>query len=187
MHAATVARDLSESARSLEAIQAHSAWFGAKVSDNSRRIALLLKRQPGNETSSRLEPLTSFKSPEATQSLIVVVDDEPVIAITLAEILIRHGFEAVWFTVATEALHFIKDCKIDLLLSDITMRTMDGISLAAELLRFRSDCAVFLFSGQSHEPEVRQRISILNPSIHLEAKPLRIEPLIATIRLLLAG
>jgi CheY-like chemotaxis protein len=186
MHTAILGPDRSESAQDVQAARAHSTWLETKAAHNAGRIALLLTLRSVDLKDSRLEPLPSPMGFDPSKSLIVVVDDEPVIAITLSEILIRHGFEAIWFTVATEALDFIRVCHFDLLLSDVTMPTMDGISLAAELLNLRSDCAVFLFSGRSHEPEVRQRVSILSASIHLEAKPLRVEPLIATIGLLLA-
>jgi CheY-like chemotaxis protein len=186
MHTAIVGRNCSESALDVQALQAHSAWFDMKAADNAERLAFLLKLRSVDADHSGPEPLPSSIACERARSLIVVVDDEPVIAITLAEILIRHGFDAVWFTVATEALAFIKDCDVDLLLSDVTMPTMDGISLAGELLNLRSDCAIFLFSGRSHESEVRRRVSVLSSSIHLEAKPLQVESLIVTIRLLLA-
>ena len=186
MHAAIVGQDRSKTALDQQALEAHSAWFDTKAADNAMRIASLLKLQPVDGEHRRLEPLPSSIASGLARPLIVVVDDEPVIAITLSEILMHHGFDAVWFTVATEARELIKDCDVDLLLSDVTMPTMDGISLAAEILALRSDCAVFLFSGQSHESEVRHRVCSLSSSIHLEAKPLRVETLIMTIRLLLA-
>jgi PleD family two-component response regulator len=153
MHTAIAGPVCSKSALDRQALEAHSAWFHTKAADNDARIALLLKLRPMDDQLRRLEPVPSFTS--SGRPLIVVVDDEPAIAITLAEILNRNGFVAVWFIVPTEALAFTKHCDVDLLLSDVSMPAMDGIALAAEILSLRSDCAVFLFSARSHEPEVR--------------------------------
>jgi CheY-like chemotaxis protein len=52
---------------------------------------------------------------------IFVVDDEPVIASTLATILQMNGFSAKFFTSPLEALNAARSKAPDLLISDVTM------------------------------------------------------------------
>ena len=168
--------------------QAHSAWLESKKVVNANKIlsmpkALSTARPPLHDE----EALARKNYPEAGKPLITVVDDEPVIAITLAEILIRRGFDAVWFTDPVQALHFIRVCKIALLLSDITMPAIDGVALAASTLLLRPECPVVLLSARSHETEVGQRVQPLNSGILLEAKPIGIERLVSTVRMALAS
>ncbi len=121
------------------------------------------------------------------QPLIVVVDDEPVVAITLAEILRRNGNIAVWFTDPLRALEYLWEGPVDLLLSDITMPAMDGVSLATEAHAVRASCEILLFSAVAQEAEVIERVARLGIKVHLELKPLRVPCLLLKIERLLVG
>jgi CheY-like chemotaxis protein len=167
--------------------EAQLTWYDAKKSENTARILSVANshRSLTTQTACRFSKSDTELSP--TRPLIAVVDDEPVIAITLAEILIKHGFDAVWFSVPNEALDFFRDCRVDLLLSDVSMPVMDGIYLAAAILELSSDCAIFLLSARSHESELRRRVRLLDADVHLEAKPIQVHALVATIRHILAN
>ena len=65
---------------------------------------------------------------------VYVVDDEPLIAITLAAILIDHGYEAIFFTDPHEVLAIVAQCAPAFLVSDVTMPGLTGIELAMKLL-----------------------------------------------------
>ena len=80
---------------------------------------------------------------------VFVVDDESVIASTLATILRHEGFDARSFTVPLEALLAAQYDTPDLLLSDVIMPVMSGVDLAIQVQRQCSDCRVLLFSGQA--------------------------------------
>jgi len=161
-------------------------WFQTQAAENDARMASLLRSRPESLAHAAPGTIPSQVGLLPSRALIAVVDDEPAIAITLADILIRRGFEAVWFTAPLDALEFIKACAIDLLLTDITMPEMDGISLAAETLTLRPASAVFLLSARSHDSEVRRRVRSLGAAVHLEAKPLGVGLLMETIQQLLA-
>ena len=166
---------------------AHAAWLDNKSAENDRRIRSFgVPAKPG-EATHKAELTTRPVELKTTRSLIAVVDDEQVIAITLAEILIGRGFDAVWFTVPTEALNFAATCRLDVLLTDISMPVLDGITLAANVLRLRSDCIILLLSAQSHEPEVRRRAQSLNAGLHLLAKPIKAPVLVEKINRLLGA
>jgi DNA-binding NtrC family response regulator len=87
--------------------------------------------------------------PEQRKRRVFVVDDEPVIASTLAMILRQVGFEATSFTEPLEALKAAKAEAPDLLISDVVMPALSGVDLAIQMQESCPDCKVLLFSGQS--------------------------------------
>lgn len=87
--------------------------------------------------------------PQANLSRIFVVDDEFVIATTLATILQRSGFDAVSFTDPLRALRAAEVKPPDLLISDVVMPELSGIDLAIRIRKAHPHCKVLLFSGQA--------------------------------------
>ena len=87
---------------------------------------------------------------QSSRGVVFVVDDEKLIAQTLAMILTQSGFAATAFEGPSQALEEAASGPApDLLISDVIMPEMSGIELA---LQFRSeypDRKVLLFSGQS--------------------------------------
>ena len=65
----------------------------------------------------------------AARRLAYVVDDEEVIATTLALILNRSGFEAVAFTEPLKALRAAEGKCPDFLITDVSMPLLNGIEL----------------------------------------------------------
>ena len=80
---------------------------------------------------------------------IFVVDDEPVIAMSLALILRGNGMAVESFTRSTDALEAARLAPPDLLLSDVLMPVLSGVELARAITELRPDCKVLLFSGQA--------------------------------------
>jgi DNA-binding NtrC family response regulator len=76
-------------------------------------------------------------------SCIFVVDDEPVIASSLAAILQMNGFSARFFTCALEALAAARSDSPDLVIS------VSGIDLAIQMRAQYPNCKILLFSGQA--------------------------------------
>jgi CheY-like chemotaxis protein len=81
--------------------------------------------------------------------VVLVVDDERVIADTLSLILIKSGFSAVTAYDGTAALELAKRVHPALLISDVVMPDMTGIQLAIEINQLDPNCKVLLFSGQA--------------------------------------
>jgi DNA-binding NtrC family response regulator len=82
-----------------------------------------------------------------TSTRIFVVDDEPVIASTLAAILQMNGFSARFFNSPLEALNAARTKAPDLLISDVTMPGISGIDLAIKMKAQYPKCKILLFSG----------------------------------------
>jgi DNA-binding NtrC family response regulator len=79
---------------------------------------------------------------------VFVVDDEYVIASTLAAILKVHGFSATYFTSPLEALDAARKKAPDLLISDVELPGLSGIDLAIQMKAQYPTCKILLFSGQ---------------------------------------
>jgi len=79
--------------------------------------------------------------------IIFVVDDERIIASTLALILREHDFDARAFYDGQSALIAAAFCEPDLLLTDVLMPGMDGLTLAAALITMHSACEVLFLSA----------------------------------------
>lgn len=80
---------------------------------------------------------------------VFIVDDEHVIASTLAAILKMHGYSATFFTSPVEALAAARSRAPDLLISDVAMPGISGIDLAIQMRAQYPTCKILLFSGQA--------------------------------------
>jgi DNA-binding response OmpR family regulator len=79
---------------------------------------------------------------------IFVVDNEYVIASTLAVILDINGFSARVFTQPGEAFAAAQEDPPDLLVSEVAMPGLSGIDLAIRIKALHPRCKILLFSGQ---------------------------------------
>lgn len=113
---------------------------------------------------------------------IFVVDDEPVIAQTLAAILRQSGFDADAFTSPLAALDKSAHNPPDLLLSDVMMLGMSGIELAVELTRVHPECRVLLFSGQAATADLLEAAREQGHDFDLLSKPVHPKDLLEAIR-----
>jgi CheY-like chemotaxis protein len=102
---------------------------------------------------------------------VFVVDDEWTIASTLAAILERHGYEAVYFTEPLAALEAARREAPFLLISDVMMPKMSGVQLAIELKALSPSSKVLLFSGQAATADLLQAASDQGHEFELLSKP----------------
>jgi CheY-like chemotaxis protein len=87
---------------------------------------------------------------------VIVVDDERLIAATLATILQMNGYRAEAFTDPVEALRDAGVRGPDLLISDVDMPEMSGVELAKRLKTMHPACRVLLFSGRATAGDLRR-------------------------------
>jgi CheY-like chemotaxis protein len=87
---------------------------------------------------------------EKPERIVLVVDDERVIADTLSVILSRSGFTVMTAYDGETALDLAEIAPPDLLLSDVMMGPgMDGTELAIQMVTSFPECKVLLFSGHA--------------------------------------
>lgn len=79
--------------------------------------------------------------------LVYVVDDEGTIATTTALILNHSGYEAIAFMQALNALRAAEMRCPNFLITDVSMRSMNGIELGIQFKERYPTCKVLLFSG----------------------------------------
>jgi CheY-like chemotaxis protein len=93
---------------------------------------------------------------ERVLPLVLVVDDEPLIAETLAAILNNSGLAALTAPDALAALEIAQLMPPEMLISDVAMPGMNGFELAIEVTKAIPDCEVILFSGQATPSELEE-------------------------------
>jgi DNA-binding NtrC family response regulator len=118
---------------------------------------------------------------------VFVVDDEPIIASTLATILRMSGFTATYFTNPNDALASALSEPPDLLLSDVIMPGMSGIDLALQIKSLCPSCKVMLFSGQAQSVDFVKDAQRVDENFHILPKPLLPGELLVAIAAKLAG
>lgn len=110
---------------------------------------------------------------------VIVVDDEPIIADTLVNILNGEGHNAIAVSDGDSAIRWAQMLIPDAVVTDVVMPGMNGIEAAKAILRLIPRCRIILFSGQvaSHELLARARAEgysfevlpkPINPSVLLE-------------------
>jgi FixJ family two-component response regulator len=105
--------------------------------------------------------------------IVYVVDDEKVIAETLATILCRSGFMAKAFQDARDVLRFAADeAPPDLLIADVMMPGMTGIDLAIQMRQTYPECRVLLFSGKADTADLLDTARRQGYDFELLAKPI---------------
>ena len=118
---------------------------------------------------------------------IFVVDDEHVIASTLAAILQRNGFSAKFFTCPLAALTAARLKAPDLLISDVAMPGISGIDLAIQIKMQYPACKILLFSGQAATLDLLEEARSQGHDFQLLEKPVHPSTMLAKIGALAAG
>jgi DNA-binding response OmpR family regulator len=117
-----------------------------------------------------MEPWTA--STERRRPVVLVVDDERVIADSLAAILSVHGFAVLTAYDGRGALELASVIPPELLISDVMMPGMSGTELAIAIIQSVPDCKVLLFSGQAATVDLLARARDQGHDFTLLAKPI---------------
>jgi DNA-binding NtrC family response regulator len=121
------------------------------------------------------------------KSLIFVVDDEEVIASTIAAILRLKDYEANAFTLSSEALESALSLSPDLLISDVIMPSLSGPALAHQIQASHPDCKVLLFTGQWDSADAEIAAYDNRLTYQMIPKPVHPKELLKKVREMLAN
>jgi DNA-binding response OmpR family regulator len=122
---------------------------------------------PLSELSSKgIIPLSDPPKP-----IVLVVDDEVIIADTLTAILARNGMAVLTAYDGRTALDIAQTIPPDLLLTDVVMPDMSGIDLAIAIQQTIPDCKILLFSGQAATADLLATASDAGHDFTIIAKP----------------
>lgn len=130
----------------------------------------------GNESGeSRRAPMSS-RAPDPESALsrtkVLVVDDQKLIADTIAEILSNAGFETMAAYDGWEALEAAGRFHPHWLLSDVLMPRMNGVELAITLRQTDPQLTILLFSGQAGISDILLEGQRRGYEFELLAKPI---------------
>jgi len=103
---------------------------------------------------------------------VLILDDEQVIANTLALILNRNGFEARAVYNAQDAIQTAQELSPDFLISDVVMEGMTGIDAAIRISQIVPNCRILLFSGQAATADLLQRAEADGHHFEILVKPI---------------
>ena len=116
-------------------------------------------------------PLQDASLSADTRPLVLVVDDERVIADTLALILDRSGYSTATAYNGSSALERATTIRPQLLISDVVMPGMTGVELAIALGEVAPACKVILFSGQAATADLLREARDLGHDFTTLTKP----------------
>jgi len=121
--------------------------------------------------------------PEKTaKPKVLVADDEPVIADTLAMILNQSGFEARAVYSGERALELAGTFKPEMLISDVIMGGLNGIDAAIRIQALLPGMKVLLFSGQAATADLLEKARAKGYEFEILAKPVHPQDLLRKLR-----
>jgi CheY-like chemotaxis protein len=107
----------------------------------------------------------------STARRVLVLDDERVIANSLALILNRSGYQARAVYNAEAAIKTARELMPDILISDVIMEGMTGIDAAMRITEIVPKCHIILFSGQAATADLLERAEADGHRFELLVKP----------------
>jgi DNA-binding response OmpR family regulator len=117
-------------------------------------------------------------------AITFVVDDEPLIASTLAAILEVNGYSARSLTSAIEAIGAALLKPPCLLVSDVMMPILSGLDLAIRIKAECPECKILLVSGEPSTIDLLEKARSLGHHFQVLLKPFHPTELLALIEVL---
>ena len=105
------------------------------------------------------------------EGAILIVEDEKVVADSLAQILSSRGYDVRVAYSAEAALLLMAEWSPDLAILDVMLPKMNGIELALKLKEHHSGCHILLFSGQPMVETLMKKAKSEGHEFEILAKP----------------
>jgi CheY-like chemotaxis protein len=117
-------------------------------------------------------------TPREPARTILVVDDERLLADTLAAIFERAGYKCTAAYSPTEALATLTGMRPDLIITDVMMPAMNGVEFAIQADKMHPGVKILLISGHAGTQDILAAAHLEGLSIELLAKPVLPEELL---------
>ena len=112
-------------------------------------------------------------SPKRT---VLIVDDDPLVRVTIADMLRLGGFEVLEVATGGQALAVLAGQAVKAVVSDIRMPVMDGVDLSHRVRAVHPEMPIVLVSG-----EVCPDAELLPAGTRYVRKPPKLRELVATV------
>ena len=119
---------------------------------------------------------------QETQPSVLVIDDDPMIAETLAKVLTMSGFRATAVFSGERGLELARETHFDHLVSDVMMDGMNGIDAAIAIRQILPACRILLISGNIHTSELLAAATAQGHNFDILAKPVHPSILLEQMR-----
>jgi CheY-like chemotaxis protein len=144
-------------------------------------------KAPAQQEATTALPASPGCGAEDASRRVLIADDNTDFRITLAELLARSGHEVMTAPDGRRALQLARELEPDAVLTDLSMRGMDGFELAAALRASPRHRHVLLVAVTGHgTPAARARTLASGFDVHL-VKPVALDEVLAVLRSSRAG
>jgi CheY-like chemotaxis protein len=113
---------------------------------------------------------------------VLVVDDERVIADTLAMILNQSGFDARAVYSGEKAVDLASTFAPDMLITDVIMADLNGIDAAIMIRSILPKIKILLFSGQAATADLLEKARAKGYEFEILAKPVHPQDLLSRLQ-----
>ena len=140
------------------------------------------RAQPGE---AKAKPKAKDKASELWGTgTVLLVEDEAMVRAVAERALTRHGYTVLTAENGEAALEILgREEKVDLLISDVVMPTMDGPTTVRAARKMHAELPILFISGYAEE-QLRKSIDI--PNVAFLAKPFSVQQLAEAVREVLA-
>lgn len=119
---------------------------------------------------------------ERMKPKVLVVDDERIIADTLAMILNQSGFEARAVYSGEKAVELAASFVPQMLITDVIMPDLNGIDAAIQIRMLLPTIKILLFSGQAATADLLEKARVQGYEFEILAKPVHPQDLLDKLR-----
>ncbi len=102
---------------------------------------------------------------------MLVVDDETLIADSVAAILNRNGYDAVARYTGFSAIQYLQERPPDIVITDVMLPDLDGVRVAMAVREALPDARVVLFSGHTAAAQLMEINAIGANAFEMLSKP----------------
>ncbi len=113
---------------------------------------------------------------------VLVVDDERIIADTLAMILNQSGFQARAVYSGEKAVELASTYAPDMLITDVIMADLNGIDAAIQIRALLPEIKILLFSGQAATADLLEKARSHGYEFEILSKPVHPQDLLTKLR-----
>ena len=127
-----------------------------------------------------LEHLAVRQMKLSRKNTILVVDDEQITRMNLEHVLSKEGYEVSTADGGTQALAFLKNKTVDLVITDLKMDKIDGMALLERIKATSPSTEVIIISG--YATVLTAVDAIKRGSFHFIPKPLKLDDIRETVK-----